>query len=322
MTIHYIIKKAVEQFGDETSKLEFLAENRYNKNMFPTTGQYDWFSGQVLYCLIRYYKPRKILEISMGSGYTTMFMAMAIKQNNWGMIDSFELEPEAEKAATRLFKKCGVDKFVKSYVGDARKESVTMPSDYTIYFLGSLHTEDFARWFIDTHVIRSEKTEALFHVHDIMPLHARVRRWNEPPFKGNEFEEKPTQAWFRKIKKKAGRLFCLPHNNEDREILIRVHPPEKPGALPTFDGNCTTEAIWVSKLATLMKPEDHVFLYDIANYYPQLAPRKYDHVAVGRTNSNNIPMEWNESWWCKVEAFKTLYYQLSEIQKEEKKIIF
>ena len=82
MNIHKVIRRAIEQFGSETESLEFLPENRYNKNMFPTTGQYDWFSGQMLYCLIRYLKPRRILEISTASGYATMFMAMALKKIN------------------------------------------------------------------------------------------------------------------------------------------------------------------------------------------------------------------------------------------------
>jgi hypothetical protein len=32
-----------------------------------------------------------------------MFMAVAVKKNNRGRIDSFELDPKAEKAATRHF---------------------------------------------------------------------------------------------------------------------------------------------------------------------------------------------------------------------------
>ena len=319
MSIQDIIKKAVEQFGHETKDLAFLPENRYNRNIFPTTGQYDWFSGQVLYCLIRHLKPSKLLEISMASGYSTMFMAMAVKRNNRGKIDSFELDSRVEKAAAKLFKKYGVDKLIQSYIGDARKKSIGMPSDYTIYFLDSLHTEDFARWFIDTHVMRAERTDALFHMHDIMPLHARVRRWNRPPFEENEFEEKPEQPWFETIKRTAGGLFYPPHHSKDRKIPIRIYPPEKPGRLQTFDGNCTTEAIWGSKLATLMKQEDHVFLHDIANDYPQLTPRRYDHAAVGRTNSTDLPMEWNETWWCKVEAFKTVYRQSNDIEEKTKK---
>ena len=314
VNIHKVIRRAIEQFGSETESLEFLPENRYNKNMFPTTGQYDWFSGQMLYCLIRYLKPRRILEISTASGYATMFMALALKQNKWGKVDTFELNAKAAKAAVKLFKQYDVDAFVESYVGDARRISVATPSDYNVYFLDSLHTEDFARWFMDTHIMRSDRIDALFHMHDILPLHSRVRRWNAPPFESDEFDEKPRQSMFEKIKDKVHDLVHIPRRQEEQRVSIQIHPPDKLGGLQTFDGNCTTEAIWGNKLAALMKPEDHVFLYDITNDYQQMTPRKYDHAAIGRSDSNNIPMEWNESWWCNVAALKVAYRQWIELR--------
>ena len=289
MNIQKAIKTAIEQFGHETIALEFLPENRYNRSIFPTTGQYDWFSGQVLYCLIRYLKPRRILEISTGSGYATIFMAMALKQNKWGKVDTFEWNATAAKAAVKLFKQYDVDAFVESYVGDARRISVATPSDYNVYFLDSLHTEDFARWFIDTHIMRSDRIDAFFHMHDILPLHSRVRRWNAPPFE----------------------------SDEEQRVSIHVHPPDKPGVLDTFDGNSSTEAIWGNKLAALMKPEDNVFVHDIVNDYQQMTPRKYDHAAIGRSDSKNIPMEWNEAWWCNVAALKVAYRQFNETQRDK-----
>ncbi len=207
---------------------------------------------------------------------------------------------------------------VQSYVGDARKKLVTMPSDYTIYFLDSLHTEDFARCIIDTHVMRAERAAALFHMHDIMPLHSRVRRWNRPPFDEDEFEDKPEQSWLEKIKKRLEGLVRPPHHSGNRKIPIRVYPAEENGGLQTFDGNCTTEAIWGSTLSTLMKPGDHIFLHDIANKYPQLTPRKYDYAAIGRTDKNNVPMEWNETWWCKAEEFKVMYRRFIEMEENKK----
>jgi hypothetical protein len=314
VNLHKVIKRAIEQFGSETESLEFLPENRYNKNMFPTTGQYDWFSGQMLYCLIRYLKPRRILEISTASGYATMFMAMALKKNKWGKVDTFELNAKAAKAAVKLFKQYDVDAFVESYVGDARRISVATPSDYNVYFLDSLHTEDFARWFMDTHIMRSDRIDALFHMHDVLPLHSRVRRWNAPPFESDEFDEKPRQSMLEKIKDKVHDLFQILPRQEEQRVSIQVHPPGKLGVLQTFDGNCSTEAILGNKLANLMKPEDHVFLYDITNDYQQMTPRKYDHAAIGRSDSNNIPMEWNESWWCNVVALKVAYRQWIELQ--------
>ncbi|MFH1081395.1 MAG: class I SAM-dependent methyltransferase [Pseudomonadota bacterium] len=318
MNIQKTIKTAIDQFGHETEDLLFLPENRYNEDMFPTTGQYDWFSGEVLYCLIRYLKPRRILEISTASGYATLFMAKALKRNNWGKIDTFELNSKAAHAAIKVFRQSGVDAFVESYIGDARKTSLASPSDYTIYFLDSLHTEDFVRWFIDTHVMRSDRIDALFHMHDILPLYARVRRWNAPPFENDEYDENPALSGFGKSINMMRNLLRVPHREDKKIIPIQTFPPGSQEVLETFDGNCTSEAIFGNKLAALIPPEGHVFLHDIANDYPQLTPRKYDHVAVGRSDSNNDPMEWNESWWCNVSDLKKAYRQLYDLQEEKK----
>ena len=70
-----------------------------------------------------------------------------------------------------------------------------------------------------------------------------------------------------------------------------------------------------------MAPEhnDRRFLKkNIANKYPQLTPRKYDYIAVGRTDKNNVPMEWNETWWCKVEEFKVMYRRFTEMEENKK----
>jgi hypothetical protein len=87
--------------------------------------------------------------------------------------------------------------------------------------------------------------------------------------------------------------------------------------LQTFDGNCTTEAIWGNKLAAMMTEEDHLFLYDVADKYPLLEPRNYDRYAVGRTDSKGEPMEWNEALWCKVSAVKSAYTKLNKLKTHE-----
>ncbi len=313
VSIQSLIKKAVDSHGNETPRLQFLAENRYNKDMFPSTGQYDWFSGQVLYCLIRYLRPRRILEISTSCGYATMYMAMALKENSWGMIDTYEIEHKAAHAAQKLFNRYGLERFVNLKIGDARETSRNSPSDYGIYFLDSVHTEDFLRWFLEAHVLPAERIDSLFHMHDILPRSARVRRWSSPSciYDGNN-KNRMIEA---PPKKRTGnfiqRLIHRQARNDEETIDLKVYPPANGQKLQTFDGNFTTEARFGNELVTRMHPWNYIFLYDLVKDYPQLTPDRYYATAIGRADARGCPMEWNEALWCQVTALKEAYRKLS-----------
>lgn len=296
MDIKYLIKNSIGVYGQETKRLEFLPENRYNTNIFPGTGQYDWFSGQLLYCLIRYIRPEKILEISTASGYATLFMASALKKNKKGIIDTFELNANIAKAAQDNFRRYKVSRFIRLITGDARTTSINCDKDYDIYFLDSLHSEDFARWFVKSHILPSVKNNSLFHMHDIMPRHAKVRCWQALPIK-------------QKVKNIIKKILRRTYNNAETDELISI----KENSL--YDGNRTTEAILGNKLAKLMNKSEYVFLYDIADEYPELEPRKYNSKAMARQDAKGNPLEWNESLWCYSKPLKRAYKKLNPIRK-------
>jgi predicted O-methyltransferase YrrM len=307
MRIIDLFKKAAEEYGHETEELASLPENRYNKKIFLTQGQYDWLSGQLLYCLVRYLKPKRILEISASSGYSTMFMALALKNNKGGLIFSYELDAKAAKSAAAVFNTYQVNDFVKLHVGDAQITSHSAPNDFDLYFLDSLHTDTFARWFIEAHVLKASRNDALFHMHDILPRHARVRCFNGPPFEGTPLDPKPKISRIKRLKKTIKVILHVEKQMEDDRAPLCLYPPASEKELSTYDGNCTTEANMGNDLAALMRTEDSLFLYDIIDDYSNLQPKKYDHMVYGRANCKNIPMEWNNSWWCTVNALKEAY---------------
>jgi len=307
MGISDLFKKAVGEYGHETEELAFLPENRYNEKIFLTQGQYDWLSGQLLYCLVRHLKPKRILEISASSGYSTMFMALALKKNQGGLIFSYELDPKAAKSAAAVFNTYQVNDFVKLHVGDAQITSLSAPNDFDLYFLDSLHTDTFARWFIENHILKATRNDALFHMHDILPRHARVRCFDGPPFDGTPLDPNPKISRSRELKKSIKKFLRIEKQADDGRAPLCLYPPAFEKELPTYDGNCTTEATMGNDLAALMNPEDSLFLYDIIDDYPNLQPKKYDHIVYGRANCKNMPMEWNNSWWCKVNALKEAY---------------
>ncbi len=172
MNIRELIHSAIAEHSRETSRLHFLPENRYNSQMFASglfasCGWYDWFSGQMLYCLTRYLKPRRVLEVSTASGYATLFIALAMKENNVGLVETYEWDAVAANAAKRNLVEQGVSPFVRVHEGDARILLANPDSDFDIYFLDSMHIAHFAKWFVEKCVLSSSSDDALFHMHDI-----------------------------------------------------------------------------------------------------------------------------------------------------------
>lgn len=253
------------------------------------------------------------MEISTSSGYSTLFMAMALKKNSGGLIHTYELDPKAANSAAANFRNFQVDAYINLHVGDAKITSAAAPDDFDIYFLDSLHTDTFARWFIESHVLRASRGDALFHMHDIMPRHARVRLHDGPPFEGTPLDPHPKISVSRKIKDAVKQIFDNRPPMEDDRAPLALYPPAAQNALPTFDGNTTTEAALGNDLAAGMKQEDSVFLYDVIGDYPQLEPAKYHSLFCryfNRSDDQNRPMEWNNSWWCTVSALKEAYQKM------------
>ncbi len=312
MSIKDLFKKAADEYAQETEMLSFLPENRYNENIFVTQGQYDWLSGQLLYCLIRYLKPKRIMEISTSAGYATMFMALALKKNKGGIIFCYEIDPKAAKSAARNFADYHVNDFVKLHVGEVKKTSLPAPKDFDLYFLDSLHTDTFASWFIETHVLEVMRSDALFHMHDILPRHARVRCFNGPPFEGTLLDPHPKVSTSKKLKKAIKNILQIEEQLADDRAPLCLYPPMSEKDLPTYDGNCTTESLLGNNMAAVMNPEDLVFLYDVINDYPDLEPAKYNFLVYGRADHKNIPMEWNNSLWRSVNAVKKAYKILAD----------
>lgn len=282
-----LMDEALRTYGRETPRLRFLPENRYQRKLFPAQGQYDWFSGQALYCLVRQLRPRQVVEISCANGYSSLFMALALRENGAGALETFELSPTNARRAAENFRAFGVEACVRVHVGDARRTVAGIPLEKTdLLFLDSLHSEAFARWYLETLLPRLGARVPV-HIHDILPPHARVRHFDGPPFRGGW-----TVSW---LYRAAVRLL-RPGQFEHARIpasAVRTHS----GRL-TYDGNHFAEARFVNRLVERLASDDYLYLYDLADRYPELGPRDYDRQAVGRKNADDQPMEWNESLWC------------------------
>ncbi|MFQ5915183.1 MAG: O-methyltransferase [Nitrospinota bacterium] len=303
-SIQSLFEAAIRTYAEEADTLRFLPENRYNCAIFPATGQYDWFSGQLLYCLIRYRRPMRIIEISTSSGYSTLFMALALRKNGFGRVHTFEIDASVAYAAMKNFERYHVKTYVDVHIGDARTnikrvEGITRSE---MLFLDSVHTETFARWFIETLVTKARK-EALFQMHDILPLEARVRHRGGPPWPLLPQVYRRTRHLLGDIVR--GRPLA---RGRVKRIVRRA---DLPGTLPTYNGNSSTEAIFGNRLVSLMSRYDYCFCYDVADKYSDLlSSRKYDEMAIGRQDAEGRPFEWNESLWAYAGAVSEAYVTL------------
>lgn len=289
MDVQGIIKSAVVKYASETECLLPVVERRYDRDLFPSTGQYDWFSAQVLYCLIRYVKPQSIIEVSTSSGYSTLVQSLALKRNQFGVIHTFEINQKLASSAGEVFRRFQVDDVVSIHLGDARIESdqiMELPPPGML-FLDSLHTEEFARWFINRWVSIAP-VDALFQVHDVMPPNARVRFDNGPPWKDG-FKE---TAW-----NLIRRIWGKPTREAMGHIKPVVFPSTGPADLPTTNGVFLSEAAFINRMVQNMPRWSYAYLYDLIDEYPQLSPSRYDNLAMKRQDKFGKPMEWNEAIW-------------------------
>jgi predicted O-methyltransferase YrrM len=289
---------AVEQYGVQTPRLQFLPESRYDRTIFPTIGQYDWFSGQLLYCLIRYLRPVRVIEVSCSSGYSSIFMARALQDNKMGMLETFELSPEVAQAAQHNFERFGVRDVVRLHVGDARVTAQALLAeragrqDREILFLDSEHTETFARFYLDSFLVDTAD-ESLFHMHDILPPHARVMY--------RPIEKVEEVKW-------RARLF----NRMSRVIpgMKRIDFPRRLVKPVLFDPlQQSSEANFGHRLSEQLPSESQVYVYDLRGRYPSMQASRYDHGSFWQCDDGGRPMEWNDSWWVSCDALKRVYYQ-------------
>jgi hypothetical protein len=143
-----------EKYRDEII-YEELKQNKCFANMF------DIFESEVLYSLIRYTKPKKIIEMSPARGFTSFLMIEACKKNgNKVFIHSYDLVDFSRELD------CVGDVSRKLVIGDAKK--TLKPDDMRgcdFLFIDSDHSAEFAEWYC-RNIIPRLRSEILIMIHD------------------------------------------------------------------------------------------------------------------------------------------------------------
>jgi len=166
---------------NEAQQLELLSEfaarykSEYDGVAPMKRGTPDW---EVLYCMIRHFKPRRIIEI--GSGVTTRVSAMAIQKNRQEMgirASLVAIEPYPEQELIDGFP--GLSELKRMPVQDVPLVEFGQLGENDILFIDSTHVlkigSDVQFEFLE--IIPRLRKGVLVHIHDIFFPYDYRRDW-------------------------------------------------------------------------------------------------------------------------------------------------
>ncbi|MBN1832757.1 MAG: glycosyltransferase [Deltaproteobacteria bacterium] len=168
-----VLLRLFEKYGPELGELKEIERYRHDTRRFPTSGQYDLFESQVLYMILRDKKPENVIEFSSNCGYSTLFIASALRRNNTGHLHSFEIVPDFSRIAQKNAEYFGLRDRVTFNIGDIKetlepyiRERLRRPPD--LLFIDSDHSSGFARWYV-RNLFPLLRVGTLIHIHDMLP---------------------------------------------------------------------------------------------------------------------------------------------------------
>jgi len=129
-------------------------------------GSFGFVSGQMHYCIIRHFKPKRIIEV--GSGYSTLVSLSAIDKNNRGgyPCDLISIEPYPLK----FLENDALDiKVIKKKVEDMNTVFFESLSENDLLFIDSSHTVKIGGDvnFLILEVLPKLNKGVIVHIHDI-----------------------------------------------------------------------------------------------------------------------------------------------------------
>ena len=98
---------------DKLSKIQEPTDARYVCN---NTGGVELEVGEFLYGLVRMMKPERICETGTHQGIASSYMAAALKENDFGHLDTIEWEGQHLNTARERWAELGLEKFITFYI--------------------------------------------------------------------------------------------------------------------------------------------------------------------------------------------------------------
>jgi predicted O-methyltransferase YrrM len=162
-----LLARFVAQFKDEYERLP-RTRTPTPHQYYVNNGTFESVDGEILYCMIRHFKPRKIFEI--GSGNSTFLSAQAVLKNKGedgvaGELVAFE--PYPNRVLRAGFP--GLSRLVETRIQEVPLSEFDKLADGDILFIDSSHVlkigSDVHYEYLD--VLPRLRTGVIVHIHDI-----------------------------------------------------------------------------------------------------------------------------------------------------------
>lgn len=172
-----LLSRFSSEFKEEYEK---LPRNRTSVpyQYYVNNGAVKSVDGEILYCIIRYFKPRKIFEI--GSGYSTYLSAQAIlknKEDNGHECELIAVEPYPNDVLKAGFP--GLSKLISTKIQDIPLSEFGKLKENDILFIDSSHVlkigSDVQYEYLEILPRLSKGT--IVHVHDIFLPAEYPKEW-------------------------------------------------------------------------------------------------------------------------------------------------
>lgn len=138
MNLDYI-KYLYNKYASDLKAVKDKQRLLYNSK--PFWPQFDDIEAEITYLRIREHEPETVVEISPCRGWSSTWILNALRDNNLGMLYSFDVIDFAKYNIPKDL----AERWILR-VGDA-KEADTPDPDYL--FIDSDHTKEFAEWYIE-----------------------------------------------------------------------------------------------------------------------------------------------------------------------------
>jgi len=152
-------------------KLENFISDRCKYIKFPYEGinptGINIEEGELLYGLVRCFKPKFMLETGTNVGVSTMYAGLAMSDNGFGRIETIEYFQTMIPLAEENFRKAGLDSIIKVIYGDVQSYNCTEQIDFLW-----LDTELKTRFSEFEKFLPLVANRGIICIHDMPEIHA------------------------------------------------------------------------------------------------------------------------------------------------------